>query len=79
MHEATMPLAEAQRRAKQAYELGRELGREQATAELSADLRALAQLFAEEVRALRCELRAALGQPPLIECSCDCDRDDRLQ
>ena len=46
MREATMPVIEAQKRAREAFQLGKE----QATAELSADLRALAQLFADELQ-----------------------------
>ena len=73
MHEPMMPEAEAKRRAREAFELGKR----EATAELSADLRALAQLFADELHGLRQELRQALGKPPLPK-YCDCS-DDTLQ
>lgn len=66
-----MEVEEAKRRSREAYDLGKR----EAAAELSADLRMLAQMFAEEVRALRQELREALGLPPMSECTCDRDRE----
>ena len=44
---------------------GAELGIREARSELGADLRAVASAFYADLHALRCEVRAALGLPPL--------------
>ena len=75
--EAMMPVDEARRRVREAFQLGKE----QAVAELAEDLRLLAGEFAMQLSALRSEMREALGLPPLPEPDgvCVCDRDGPLQ